>query len=89
MMTEQFKSDLETYQAALDQHLLRLKDELDFLENRWRSLNEIYEGDAAEDFARTWIKTLANFQDSVEQTQTLIKFLEEISHDQFSRFSSL
>lgn len=89
MMTEQFKSDLETYQAALGHYLLRLKDELEYLENRWRSLNEVYEGDAAEDFAGAWIKTLNDFQDSVEQTQTLINFLEETSHTQFSKLSSL
>lgn len=89
MTTEQFRFDLETYQAALGQYSLRLKDELEYLENCWRLLNEVYEGDAAEDFAGAWIKTLAAFQDSVEKTRALINFLEETSHAQLSKLSSL
>lgn len=85
MTTEQFKFDLELYQAALSQHLLRLKDELEHLENRWRSFHEVYEGEAAEDFAEVWIKTLLDFQDSVEQIQTLIIFLEETSNTLFQK----
>lgn len=41
---------LRAYHTRLDKHFKQIKPELDQLQNRWRSLSPLYQGEAAEQF---------------------------------------
>ena len=80
-MDNSLKNALLSYQAALNKHLLVLKEELEVLETAWRSLNDVYEGAAAEEFKEAWRKTIVDFEDSVGKMETILYFLEEITEN--------
>ena len=80
-MDNSLKNALLSYETALNQHLLVLKEEFEMLETAWRSLNDVYEGSAAEDIKEVWTKTMADFEDSVGKIETILYFIREITEN--------
>ncbi|NES70409.1 MAG: hypothetical protein F6K24_36945 [Okeania sp. SIO2D1] len=80
-MDDSLKNALLSYQTALNQHLLVLKEEFEMLETAWRSLNDVYEGSAAEEFKEAWRKTMVDFEDSIGKIETILSFLQEITEN--------
>ena len=80
-MDDSLKNALLSYQTALNQHLLVLKEEFEMLETAWRSLNDVYEGSAAEEFKEAWRKTMVDFEDSIGKIETILYFIQEITEN--------
>ena len=70
-------SGLVNYHQALKEHLLDLTVEYQTLENMWHRFNNVYEGDAAEQFRSNWIRTVVIFQEYISQTERISVLLEE------------
>lgn len=72
------KTVLLAYQTALNQYYLILSEELEFLDTAWRSLDEVFQGSAAEEFTGFWTRTLAEMEDSRLEVQKILNFIQEI-----------
>ncbi|MCZ8047541.1 MAG: hypothetical protein GPI90_12745 [Microcystis aeruginosa K13-05] len=72
------KTALLAYQTALNQYYLILSEELEFLDTAWRSLDEVFQGSAAEEFTVFWTRTLAEMEDSRLEVQKILNFIQEI-----------
>jgi uncharacterized protein YukE len=68
---------LKQYHNSLDRHLADLNSKHQELENSWHRFSEVYEGDAANQFRANWLRTEANFNEYIEQTQKISKMLDE------------
>jgi uncharacterized protein YukE len=68
---------LVDYHNRLYLHVTQLQQEYQQLEVRWRTFRDVYEGDAAEQFKRGWEHTAAGFQVYIDETQQIMKILEE------------
>ena len=77
MVTNPLEENLTNHQQALEQYLLNLQEELEYLEKSWQNLSPVYESAAAEDFQVVWQQTLVEFKDSIEATKTLINLLKK------------
>jgi hypothetical protein len=51
---------------------------LEFLDTAWRSLDEVFQGSAAEEFTGFWTRTLAEMEDSRLEVQKILNFIQEI-----------
>ena len=51
-----------------------LSEELEFLDTAWRSLDEVFQGSAAEEFTGFWTRTLAEMEDSRLEVQKILNF---------------
>ncbi len=65
------------YYADLDRHLTLLQADFQQLENRWQAFNAVYEGEAAQQFQISWLRTAQWFQDYINQTQKLMAILDQ------------
>ncbi len=68
---------LQAYRTALDKHLSLLQEDLQQLENRWLALDAVYEGEAAEQFRASWLRTVEWFADYIYQMQEITAILNE------------
>jgi uncharacterized protein YukE len=68
---------LEQYNDSLKRHLADLDSKYSEVENSWHRFSEVYEGDAADQFRANWLRTVANFQEYIKQTQKISKMLDE------------
>jgi uncharacterized protein YukE len=66
----------ETYRIRLEKHLKQIKPEFDQLQNRWRSLSAIYQGEAAEQFGANWLRTSKRLDEYINRLQQIIKILD-------------
>lgn len=75
-------SNLEDYKAALDRHYAALQERHDVLHAAWASLAEIYDGEAAKDFAEAYERANERFRAYLEQGEaiqaTLNRKIEEL-----------
>lgn len=75
--TRALLAGLEQYHDSLNKHLADLKSKYQEVENSWHRFSGVYEGDAADQFRANWLRTEANFQEYIEQTQKISKMLDE------------
>jgi len=68
---------LEDYRKALDRHLKKLDTEFHVLEQRWVALNAVYTGDAADEFRKYWMVTIARFNEYITRTRRISEMLDE------------
>jgi len=68
---------LEEYHRRLEQHVSKLEQEYQELNKRWQAFNGVYEGNAAEQFRTGWRRTSDGFRIYVEQSQRIMRVLEE------------
>lgn len=68
---------LVKYHKHLHLHLLQLQQEYQQLEVRWKAFRDVYDGDAANQFKPGWERTVRGFQVYIDQTQQIIKILED------------
>jgi len=72
--------EVRGYRTHLDKHFKQIKQELDQLQNRWRSLSPLYQGEAAEQFGANWSRTSERFNEYVSRLQQIIKILDDHIH---------
>lgn len=75
--TRALLAGLEQYHESLNRHLADLKSEYQEVEGCWHRFSEVYEGDAADQFRANWMRTVANFQEYIVQTEKISRMLEE------------
>jgi uncharacterized protein (DUF885 family) len=75
--TRSLLSGLEDYRKALDRHLKKTNTEFRVMEQRWRALNAVYTGDAADEFRKHWAVTTARFQEYLTRSQRIASMLDE------------
>ena len=67
--------------AQFREHLLLHKDimggEFQELTARWNALNDVYDGEGAEEFGSAWAETMAWFERYFEELRTMESFIEE------------
>jgi hypothetical protein len=68
---------LDDYQRSLDNHLRQLMLDFEALERQWHVFNTVYEGDAAAQFRRYWLRTLDHFREYFERAERIGRLLEE------------
>lgn len=68
---------LEDYHKCLTRHVIQMEQEYQNLERGWRAFSNVYEGAAAEQFRTGWGRTVTGFRTYVEQSQHIMKILEE------------
>lgn len=85
--TKALLAGLIEYRTSLRRHLISLRTEFDHLDNRWRSFNSVYSGDAADQFRAHWERTTERFREYVQHTESIATILDErIEHlTQFER----
>jgi hypothetical protein len=68
---------LRKYHEQLHLHIAQLQQGYQQLDLRWKAFRDVYEGDAADQFKPGWEHTAAGFQVYIDQTQQIMKILEE------------
>jgi uncharacterized protein (DUF885 family) len=68
---------LEDYRKALDRYLKKMNTEFNVMEQRWRALNAVYTGDAADEFRKHWSVTAARFKEYLTRSQRIASMLDE------------
>lgn len=78
---------LQAYNASLEQHIASLRSDYQQLENQWRAFNAVAEGNYADQFRNGWMRTQAQFQEYINQSEKikakLTQRIEDLS--QFNR----
>lgn len=67
---------LVEYRQVLGQHLSKLMDEFQQLNNTWQQFSAVYQGDAADQFREGWMRTSERFQEYIDQTQKISVVLD-------------
>lgn len=74
---------LQDYYSSLERHLASLRSDYQQLENQWRSFNGVAEGNYADQFRSGWMRTQAQFQEYINQSEKikalLIERIEDLS----------
>lgn len=68
---------LNDYIGSLTIHNQKLNEDFKSLSEIFASVNQAYEGHAAESFKNSWIATASWFQEYIRETSLLIQFLQE------------
>lgn len=68
---------LEEYHRRLEQHVSQMEQEYQALDKRWQAFSAVYEGNAATQFRTGWRRTGEGFHVYVEQSQRIMRVLEE------------
>lgn len=75
--TKALLAGLIEYRTSLRQHLINLRTEFEHLDNRWRSFDSVYSGDAADQFRAYWERTTERFREYVQRTESIVIILDE------------
>lgn len=68
---------LQRYQASLDAHRTRLRDEYAHLDRRWQGFSAVYEGEAAREFRAHWLRTKHTFEDYLAASERIERLLND------------
>ncbi len=68
---------LQEYHTSLQRHLQTMTQAHAVLAQRWGAFSEVYEGSAAEQFRRNWLRTEHHFQTYIAASHKMSKLLEE------------
>lgn len=74
---DKLRDGLLNYNHSLVKHLQKLRDDYNSLMNFYIRLNQEYEGQAAEEFKKSWDKTAKWFEEYITDAEILSKTLEE------------
>lgn len=75
--TTQLLTLLEAYQRSLNEHLALVRAEFEQVEQRWGAFNDVYRGDAADQFRSHWLRTVRQFHEYVTHSVMIERFLQE------------
>lgn len=75
--TRRLLRGLEDYRKSLERHVNKTNAEFQQLENRWRALNAVYTGDAADEFRRYWLGTTSRFKEYLTRSKKIAALLDE------------
>ncbi|MBW4635883.1 MAG: hypothetical protein KME30_29585 [Iphinoe sp. HA4291-MV1] len=75
--TKQLLQGLQEYYTSLERHLGELRSEYQQLENSWRAFNSVAEGHYADQFRSGWLRTQAQFQEYINQSEKIKVLLGE------------
>ncbi|MBX3255546.1 MAG: hypothetical protein KF862_15530 [Chitinophagaceae bacterium] len=71
------RNGLNDYIGSLTMHNQMLNEDFKNLSEIFTSVNQAYEGHAAEAFKNSWLATAQWFQEYIRETTLLIRFLQE------------
>lgn len=78
---DQLRAGLSEYQKSLENHVRQLEQDFAELQPLWVGLRSEYEGASAEELLIAWAETSRWFEEYMQNTRHLSRFLEErISH---------
>jgi inactivated superfamily I helicase len=75
--TKQLLQGLQEYYRSLERHLEELRSEYQQLENNWQAFNSVAEGNYADQFRGGWLRTHAQFQEYIKQSEKIKLLLGE------------
>lgn len=67
---------LEEYSRSLHRHLIEVRTEFDQLLGRWYAFDEVYDGEAADQFKEGWGRTSARFKEYTERSEAIATILD-------------
>ena len=74
---DKLRYGLIVYLGSLRKHTAFVEQDAYEVQRWWQALNAEYGGQRAEELERDWMQTTAWFNDYINQTHRLAKFLEE------------
>jgi conjugal transfer/entry exclusion protein len=77
MTTQSLLSGLKEYRDQLLIHMTQLQQEYSELEMRWNHLDQVFSGEAADQFRSHWRNTVEGYHEYLRQAKQVAENLEE------------
>lgn len=68
---------LKNYQSSLERHIAQVTAEYQQVNGRWHAFSQVSEGDYADQFRSGWLRTKAQFEAYIAQSQSIKALLSE------------
>jgi hypothetical protein len=75
--TRALLAGLEAYQRSVERHLASLNQEFEEVGRCWLALDEVFAGNAADEFRPIWENTAHRFREYVDHTTAIVRILGE------------